>query len=231
DLAGKDRKFAAEQQEVRRKSEQLERRERELTAKAREFERQRGEATRTVEEIQESRGGLKEQATKLLRSEKALQDRIRTAEALGRDLSKRESDMNRREQDLEKREKATEAREFRLSHRSDAEAASVEDLKSREAALLREHQAKQAELERRAREVEGKERAFAKETASLQELKGKLEQQEMDLLVKIREFGRGGEPAARADATLPGEPAKLQKGAAAAAERAPGPARTPARRI
>src|SRR5207249_8049076 len=153
------------------------------------FGREGSGANRNGEENQGCRGGLEGPATEPPRSEKALQDRIRTAEALGRDLSKRESDLNRREQDLEKREKATEAREFRLSHRSDAEAASVEDLKSREAALLREHQAKQAELERRAREVEGKERSFAKETASLQELKGKLEQQEMDLLVKIREFG------------------------------------------
>src|SRR5207253_2688267 len=99
-----------------------------------------------------------------------------------------------------------------LSHRSDAEAASVEDLKSREAALLREYQAKQADLERRAREVEGKERAFAKETASLQELKGKLEQQEMDLLVKIREFGPREETVAKADATLARETAKLHAG-------------------
>src|SRR5205823_4948144 len=86
--------------------------------------------------------------------------------------------------------------------------------KNTEAALLREHQAKQAELERRAREVEGKERAFAKETASLQELKGKLEQQEMDLLVKIREFGPREEAVAKAQATLARETAKLQKRAA-----------------
>src|SRR5207249_2596452 len=145
--------------------------------------------------------------------------------------SKRESDMNRREQELEKREKATEARELRLSYRSDAEAASVEDLKSREAALMREHQGKQAELERRAREVQARERGFAKETASLQELKGKLEQQEMDLLVKIREFGPREEAGAKAEATLARETATRQKRAAAAGVREASLARDHDRRV
>ena len=80
------------------------------------------------EELEIQRGRLKEQALKLLRAEKASQERLADLESVEREQARREAGLKRQESALAKREKALEADGSKLLERSDALEVAEEDL-------------------------------------------------------------------------------------------------------
>src|SRR3990170_123347 len=130
DLTARDAKVASEEREARERQVDVRRRQRELAAQAKELEQRVREVGHVEAELSSARNRLKEQALKLIRSERDGQERLRALENLERDLGKRDAALNRREAALDKREKATEAHEGRLAERSDALDVSEEYLRA-----------------------------------------------------------------------------------------------------
>src|SRR5439155_168306 len=123
------------------------------------------------------------------------------------------------------------AAEEKVAERADVAEVVEGDVRSRRAALEEEYAAKRVEIERRESEVAATERAFAKETESIESLKATLEEQETAVLADLQEIDSPASASPRRRPRPRSRPGKRNSGTARLAPRKPIPNFSAARKI